>query len=80
LDLNAVAPKPHAWMTDVTWLNLVELSNLPRFDKIQTQVTKNDRFWKAWFDKVSPLQQISPVARLAVFVGRTAFRTLSDSG
>jgi dynein heavy chain len=46
--LNGVAPKPHSWMTDMTWLNLVELTNLAKFQNICTQVTKNERFWKMW--------------------------------
>lgn len=60
LDLNAVAPKPSKWITDTTWLNLVQLSNLRQFQYILTQVPNNERQWKTWFDKEAPEDEHIP--------------------
>ena len=60
LDLNSVNPKPCKWITDSTWLNLVELSNLHYFSGIQEQVARNDKQWKQWFDKDAPENEVVP--------------------
>lgn len=60
LDLNACPQKPAKWITDLTWLNLVALSNLRSFQYIVQQVTANDRLWKSWFDKNSPEDAVIP--------------------
>ncbi|XP_052798280.1 dynein axonemal heavy chain 8-like [Mya arenaria] len=60
LDLNAVTPKPFRWISDITWLNLVQLSGLGQFSEILNQVTRNNQGWKAWFDTDAPEEEIMP--------------------
>ncbi|XP_059182778.1 dynein axonemal heavy chain 5 [Centropristis striata] len=54
LDLNSVESKPRRWILDQTWLNLVQLSSLPPFAQILTQVSQNERAWRTWFDHPTP--------------------------
>ena len=44
----------------MTWLNLVELSKLPQFSQILSQVARNDKAWKAWFDEDAPEEAVMP--------------------
>ncbi|XP_047526251.1 dynein axonemal heavy chain 8 [Pieris napi] len=60
LDLNACPPKPFKWVTDMSWLNLVQLSNLRQYTNILNQVTNNEKGWKTWFDKEAPEDEPLP--------------------
>ncbi|XP_065591804.1 dynein axonemal heavy chain 8 [Cyrtonyx montezumae] len=60
LDLKTCPPKPFRWILDMMWLNLVELSKLPQFEKILIQIANNEKEWKNWFDKDAPEEGIIP--------------------
>jgi dynein heavy chain len=60
LDLNAVEPKPKPWILDLTWLNIVQLSNLPVFSDLPSQVARNASAWKSWFDEAEPEEVTMP--------------------
>nr|CAH8868556.1 unnamed protein product [Trichobilharzia regenti] len=60
LDMNTVKPKPFKWITDMTWLNLVALSNLNQFASILDQVVNNERGWRQWIEKSSPELETLP--------------------
>eukprot|EP00118_Oscarella_pearsei_P013116 m.101587 g.101587 ORF g.101587 m.101587 type:complete len:941 (+) comp37133_c1_seq12:11486-14308(+) len=54
LDLKAVQPKPFKWITDMTWLNLVELSKLTQFSEVLNQISRNEKAWRVWFESDAP--------------------------
>lgn len=60
LDINACPPKPFKWITDMTWLNLVQLSNLRPFAEIIQLVSSDEKRWKTWFEKSAPERENLP--------------------
>ncbi|XP_032289207.2 dynein axonemal heavy chain 8 [Drosophila virilis] len=60
INLNDCPPVPFRWVTDETWLNLVQLTNLSPFVNILTKVSGNERAWFIWFKKDSPENEIIP--------------------
>ncbi|CAF5088130.1 unnamed protein product, partial [Rotaria magnacalcarata] len=63
LDMNAVEPRPDKmkkWLTDMTWLNLVELSKLAHFSQVLRQVVSNDKVWYNWFLSDAPEEVTFP--------------------
>lgn len=60
LDLNSVEAKAKKWISDMTWLNLVELSKLAHFSQVLRQVSNNDKPWKTWFDSDAPEEEPFP--------------------
>ncbi|KNE55648.1 hypothetical protein AMAG_01535 [Allomyces macrogynus ATCC 38327] len=60
LDINAVAKKPFNWIPDITWLNLVALSKMSAFSDLLNQVGKNEKAWRAWYEKDAPENDVLP--------------------
>ncbi|CAF0865917.1 unnamed protein product [Didymodactylos carnosus] len=63
LDMNAVEPRPEKmkkWLTDMTWLNLVELSKLAHFSQVLRQVVGNDKTWYQWYLSDAPEEVLFP--------------------
>eukprot|EP01135_Chromosphaera_perkinsii_P008183 Nk52_evm5s1178 gene=Nk52_evmTU5s1178 len=60
LNLNASPAKPANWIPDMSWLNLVAISQLHAFADILNQVSRNDKPWKSWYEKEAPEQNPFP--------------------
>ncbi|KAH8374139.1 hypothetical protein KR200_007763, partial [Drosophila serrata] len=60
LNLNDCPPVPFRWMTDETWLNLVQLTVLSPFVNILSKVSGNERGWLTWYKKDAPENEIIP--------------------
>ncbi|XP_067331791.1 dynein axonemal heavy chain 8-like [Channa argus] len=60
LDLKTCPSKPFSWILDMVWLNLVELSKLPQFTNIISQVSQNGKSWKAWLSLDDPEEGVIP--------------------
>jgi dynein heavy chain, axonemal len=49
------AVKPFAWMPDQGWKDLNKLYEInPKFSKLKSDIMKNEKIWKDWFDLETP--------------------------
>lgn len=60
MNLNDCPPVPFRWVTDETWLNLVQLTSLTPFVNILNKVSGNERPWLSWFKKDAPENEVIP--------------------
>ena len=58
LDLKTCPPKSSKWITDMTWLNLVELAKLPQFSDILIQVRNDSSLYHHILELDIPLTNI----------------------
>ncbi|KAF6214793.1 hypothetical protein GE061_009536 [Apolygus lucorum] len=55
LNLNAVEPKPqYLWITDMMWLNTIQLSKLEDFEYLPNQLATNEKVWRLWYQRPAP--------------------------
>ena len=54
LDPKSVKKKPHAWIPDKCWLDLVAMSQHKSFADIVESINVNEKLWRAWYDKEAP--------------------------
>ncbi|KAI8124809.1 axonemal, Dynein heavy chain 8 [Lucilia cuprina] len=87
LNLNDCPPVPFKWITDETWLNLVQLTNLAPFVHILNKVSNNERAWFHWYKKECPENEtipdgynaLDPFRKLLLVRSWCTDRTLSQS-
>lgn len=60
LNMNDCPAKPHKWITDEAWLNLVQLSKMRLFSNVLEQVSTGERAWRVWFQKENPENEVIP--------------------
>lgn len=61
LDINQVERKPFPWMTNESWLNVVELSdNHPAFKSLIADMVANQDNWRRWYEDNEPEELLLP--------------------
>jgi len=67
--------KPYAWMPDQGWKDLDRLIDVNvRFNKLRTDLMKNEKLWKDWYDLETPekttipmgYDSLSPIEKLCI--------------
>ncbi|KAI0987912.1 hypothetical protein GJ496_006330 [Pomphorhynchus laevis] len=59
IDLDSCPPKRYSWIDNVTWMNLVEISHIPRFRNIMQHLKENESKWKVW-QSSSKIEETNP--------------------
>lgn len=59
LNASECLPKPHKWITDQIWLNLIQLGKLSNFSELVNHITDNEKLWRAWTKRDKP--EVEPV-------------------
>jgi len=55
LDINNAKPKPFVWMTDNSWLNVLQLmQDKPIFKTFLDSLTREEEDWKSWYGANEP--------------------------
>jgi len=61
LDINSVRPKPFQWMSNDSWLNVLELSQSNKFfSNLPGDIVANESMWKRWYEDNEPERLIVP--------------------
>lgn len=60
LDINTAAKKPFNWIPDTNWLHLVALGKMNGFSDLLNQIGKNEKAWRAWYEKDAPENEALP--------------------
>lgn len=81
LDIKAVAPKPREWLTDKTWLNVIQMSKIEALRNFPEMLVKNEQMWKNWYELEAPEAKPFPDAfdqRLTKFQRLLVVRCLRE--
>lgn len=55
LDISSVRRKPKEWISDMTWLHVIQLTaSIPVFRDLADSMYRNDSVWKQWYDQEAP--------------------------
>lgn len=55
LDINTVRKKPFNWMSNESWLNVMQLSTANRFfAQLPNEMTGNEGMWRRWYEDNEP--------------------------
>jgi len=61
LDINSVKRKPFAWMTNESWLNVLELSARHKFfSGLPDEMAGNEIIWRTWYEDNEPENRAIP--------------------